>query len=97
MKHIVGKKLFFLVFFLVFFLPFSIKALTTGDIIDAAKRRADYITFDFHYGDAPINPAIDDSAHLVSCDRFVGWVVYDLGWTDQPEIQGLVVYDARYK
>ena len=95
MKQIIGKKLFFLSLFFVLLSPFTSKALTTGDITDAAKRRADYITYDFHYGNAPINPAINDSARLVSCDRFVGWVVYDLGWTDQPEIQGLVVYDSR--
>lgn len=45
----------------------------------------------FTYGDAPINPAIDNSAKKVSCDRLVCWVLYRVGFTDQPYKQGVVV------
>lgn len=59
-------------------------------------REAKYVTTctrtnGFKYGDAPINPAIDNSAKKVSCDRLVCWVLYRAGFTDQPYTQGVVV------
>ena len=61
-------------------------------ILAEAQKVADYVyNNNFHYGDAPINPAMDSSARLVSCDRYVGWVLYNLGYTDQPRQQGLTV------
>lgn len=57
-----------------------------------AKQVADYIKANsFSYGDAPYNPAMNHDAKKVSCDRFVGWVLYNSGYTDQPYSQGLVV------
>lgn len=57
---------------------------------------ADYVRENqFNYGNALINPAIDDSEKLVSCDRYVGWVLYNMGFTDQPEKQGLTVHVLR--
>lgn len=61
-------------------------------ILGLAKEICDYVRDqEFSYGDAPINPAINHDAKLVSCDRFVGWVLYRLGYTDQPYRQGLCV------
>lgn len=63
-----------------------------SQIMRHAKAVADYVRDqEFCYGDAPINPAINHEAKLVSCDRFVGWVLYRLGYTDQPYKQGLCV------
>ncbi len=57
-----------------------------------AKKIADKIRAEeFSYGDAPYNPAMNCDAKKVSCDRFVGWVLYECGYTDQPQTQGLVV------
>lgn len=62
------------------------------EILRLSKEICDYVRdCEFVYGNAPINPAIDHSAKTVSCDRFVGWVLYRLGYTDQPYIQGLCV------
>ncbi len=64
-----------------------------ADILREAKKVTDYVREEaFTYGDAPINPAIDCSAKKVSCDRLVGWVMYNVGFTDQPEQSGLFVY-----
>lgn len=61
-------------------------------IMAYAKEVTDYVRDnEFVYGHAPINPAIDHTAKTVSCDRFVGWVLYKLGYTDQPYIHGLCV------
>lgn len=63
-----------------------------SEILYNAKEVCDYVRDQaFNYGDAPINPAINHEAKLVSCDRFVGWVLYRLGYTDQPYQQGLCV------
>ncbi len=60
------------------------------------KALADYIRANsFTYGNAATNPAIDDSEKIVSCDRFVGWVLYDIGYTDQPTANGLTVFPLR--
>ncbi|MCQ2430828.1 MAG: alpha-galactosidase [Clostridia bacterium] len=61
-------------------------------VLEEAQWVCDYVRdHGFSYGDAPINPAIDCTAGIVSCDRMVGWVLYRLGWTDQPRVQGLCV------
>lgn len=66
--------------------------LTVDMLLSKAKIRADYVRDNhFKYGNATKNPSMDDSEHLVSCDRFVQWVLYDCGLTDQPETSGLVV------
>lgn len=66
-----------------------------AEILREAKTITDYVREEgFTYGDAPINPAIDCSAKKVSCDRLVCWVMYNVGFTDQPEQSGLFVYAA---
>ena len=66
------------------------------EFLDEAQKIADYVRENsFNYGNAMTNPAIDDSERLVSCDRFVGWVLYNVGFTDQPETQGLTVHVLR--
>lgn len=67
-----------------------------SEILRNAKEVCDYVRDQgFNYGNAPINPAINHDARLVSCDRFVGWVLYRLGYTDQPYQQGLCVASPR--
>ena len=62
------------------------------DILREAKYVTDYVRRNhFTYGDAPINPAINCRAKKVSCDRLVCWVMYRVGFTDQPFTQGVVV------
>ncbi len=62
------------------------------DLLREAKWVTDYVRENrFKYGDAPINPAMDCSAKLVSCDRLVEWVYYRVGFTDPPKSHGLVV------
>ncbi len=68
-----------------------------------AKYVADFAKAnDYVYGSAAINPAITYHKYLdggrklgekvVSCDRYVGWVLYEMGYTDQPEDGGMYVY-----
>lgn len=65
---------------------------TAADILYEVKQICDYVRDnEFNYGDAPINPAVDCGAKLVSCDRLVGWALYRIGYTDQPESHGLCV------
>ncbi len=62
------------------------------DILREAKYVTTYARENhFTYGDAPINPAINNRAKKVSCDRLVCWVMYRVGFTDQPVTQGVVV------
>lgn len=62
------------------------------DLLREAKWVTDYVRENkFTYGDAPLNPAINNDAKKVSCDRLVCWVYYRVGFTDQPRSQGLVV------
>ncbi len=64
------------------------------DILREAKRITDYCREnEFVYGDAPVNPAINHKAKKVSCDRLVCWVLYNLGYTDQPRTQGVTVWN----
>jgi len=64
-----------------------------ADILREGKYVADYIRENnFRYGNAPINPAIDHAAKLISCDRLVGWVMYRVGFTNQPYKHGLWIW-----
>ena len=64
----------------------------TNKLLSEAKSVTDYArNNNFAYGDAPLNPAINHDAKLVSCDRCVGWFYYNMGYTNQPESHGLVV------
>ena len=68
-----------------------------ADLLYHAKQACDYFRDnEFNYGDAPINPAINDDARLVSCDRLVGCCLYRWGWVDQPYRQGLRVACMRF-
>lgn len=70
--------------------------LTKDTIFQAAKARADYVRKKkFNYGDARKNPAFNDSEKLVSCDRYVQWVLHDLGFQDLPADSGLFVYSLN--
>ena len=67
-------------------------------ILKTCKKITDYVRANnYVYGDAPINPCMDKSVHKISCDRFVDWVLYDLGWTDQPKSHGPVVRSSNPK
>ncbi len=62
------------------------------DILRECKEVTDYCRENgFKYGDAPTNPAMNHRAKKVSCDRFVAWALYNVGFTDQPRTQGVVV------
>lgn len=64
-------------------------------LLSSAKEVTDYVKNNgFSYGDAPINPAMNHDAKLISCDRCVGWFLYKIGYTDQLKSHGLVVYDS---
>ena len=67
-----------------------------ADILSAGKKITDFVRESgFKYGHAPMNPAMDCEAKIVSCDRFVCWALYDAGFTDQPRGNGIYVLDAR--
>ncbi len=64
-------------------------------IVDFAREN------DYKYGSAAKNPANTFQLYLqrgrltekiVSCDRFVGWVLYEMGYTDQPTDAGMFVW-----
>ncbi len=62
------------------------------DILRECKWVTDYVRENgFVYGDAAINPAISHRDKKVSCDRLVCWVMYRVGFTEQPRTQGVVV------
>lgn len=72
-------------------------------LLAASKHITDYIKdAGYTYGSAAKNPAITyynrlksnrgNNEKIVSCDRFVGWALYDVGFTDQPEDGGMYVY-----
>ena len=64
-----------------------------SDILREAKYVTDYVRENgFTYGDAPVNPAFNCDAKLVSCDRLVDWVMFRVGFTNQVERQGMVVF-----
>ena len=75
-----------------------------SNLMKEAQNVADFIkTQGFVYGDAALNPpmnwvgldkssAVNPGEKKVSCDRLVGWILYRVGFTDQPSTQGLTVY-----
>ena len=63
-----------------------------SEICYQGKIVCDYIRDnDFTYGNAPINPAYDHTAHIVSCDRLVDWILYRSGFVDQVYNNGTCV------
>lgn len=72
-------------------------------LLGEAKHVADFMkTRRYEYGDAKTNPGVTYDRYLagrearekvVSCDRFVGWALYNLGYKDQPESSGLFVWN----
>ena len=69
-----------------------------SDILREAKYVTDYVRENgFTYGDAPVNPAFNRDAKLVSCDRLVDWVMFRVGFTNQVERQGMVVFHPTEK
>ncbi len=70
-------------------------SMAAARILHHAKLDADYVRVqDYSYGDASVNPALDKSEKIVSCDRFVGWVLYDAGFArdSQPATKGYSLY-----
>ena len=65
-----------------------------ANILTHAKEVADYMrTNGWMYWDSPVNPFYDKSYKQVSCDRFVGWVLGEAGYTAyQPSTKGLSLY-----
>ncbi len=68
---------------------------TAKYIVDFAREN------DYVYGSAATNPGWTFfsflkrgklSEKVVSCDRFVGWVLYEMGYTDQPKNAGMFVW-----
>lgn len=72
-------------------------------LLGEAKHVADFMKAEkYAYGDAKTNPAVTYKKYLegkpltekvVSCDRFVGWCLYNIGYTDQPIQSGLFVWN----
>ena len=66
-----------------------------AELLSCGKKITDFVrNAGFIYGHAPMNPAMDCEAKIVSCDRFVGWALYDAGYKDQPKENGIYVFDA---
>lgn len=73
------------------------------EMLGEAKHVADFMKDqNYSYGDARTNPAVTYerflkgkplSEKVVSCDRFVGWVLYNIGYEDQPTGSGLFVWN----
>ena len=58
-------------------------------VLHHAKWVCDYIRDrEFVYGDAPINPAFNHDARIISCDRVVDWVMFRCGYENQPVSHG---------
>ncbi len=66
-------------------------SLSASKILWEAKIVADYQRANgWVYGDASVNPFYDKSQRVVSCDRFVGWVLGNAGYVNgQPATRGL--------
>lgn len=68
---------------------------SVAKILYHAKLNADYARLNgYRYGDASVNPALDKTEKVVSCDRFVGWTLYDAGYNrnGQPATKGYTLY-----
>jgi len=61
-----------------------------ANVLTHAKSVADYARVNgWRYGDARKNPYFDKSEKVVSCDRFVSWVLGNAGYTNgQPATRG---------
>lgn len=73
-------------------------ALGLPGIAAAADRFAGMVTGVDSYGDAPFLPAVNNLARVVSCDRFVASILYNLGYRDigNVNVEGLAAYlDSR--
>lgn len=71
---------------------------SAAKILYHAKINADSMRDDkYKYGDASVNPALDKTEKLVSCDRFVGWTLYDAGFCKnrQPSTKGFTLYTTN--
>jgi hypothetical protein len=66
-------------------------SLNASKILWEAKIVADYQRDNqWKYGDASVNPFYDKSQKIVSCDRYVGWVLGNAGYINgQPATRGL--------
>ncbi len=77
--------------------PFD--TLAQSKLLYYAKLVADYVAFNgYSYGNASKNPAFDrgKTEKLVSCDRYVGWVLHDMGFVEgQPDSAGLGLYGSK--
>lgn len=72
-------------------------------LLGEAKHVADFMKKEeYIYGDAKTNPGVTYERFvngsqlrekIVSCDRFVGWTLYNLGYKDQPANSGLFVWN----
>lgn len=72
-------------------------------LLGEAKHVADFMKAKkYEYGDAKTNPGVMYERYLegnslrekiVSCDRFVGWALYNIGYKDQPTQSGLFVWN----
>lgn len=70
-------------------------SISVAKILYHAKLNADYMRVNgYTYGDADVNPALDKTEKVVSCDRFVGWTLYDAGYNrnNQPATKGYTLY-----
>ena len=68
----------------------SVSTELSARILAEAREIVDYLRkYNFAWGDTVNNPAVDSSERAVSCDRFVGWALYNAGYTDQPSDYGL--------
>ena len=65
-------------------------------ILYNAKKVADYIRdHEFVYGHAQVNPALDHTEKVVSCDRFAAWSLHRSGFDKgHPEKHGFTLYGA---
>ncbi len=76
----------------------SCPTLAAAKILHHAKQVADYVRDNkYKYGDASVNPALDKTEKIVSCDRFVGWALYDAGFYTkrQPSTKGFTLYTTN--
>ena len=64
-----------------------------ANVLTHAKSVADYARVNnWKYGNASKNPYFDKSEKIASCDRFVGWVLGNAGYTNgQPTSTGLTL------
>jgi beta-N-acetylglucosaminidase len=73
-------------------------SLNASKILWEAKAVADYQRVNgWVYGNATKNPYFNKTEKLVSCDRFVGWVIGNAGYVDgQPANSGLNLYGSKH-